>query len=85
MTYATEIEKHSFRRQGYTIVAPKIFGRYEEKDYLKVFVTTFGATYRLYGNRLEMTSGSIVPVAITYKKDGNGHERLGLVIKEGLF
>lgn len=43
---------------------------------LKVFVTTYGATYRLYGNVLDIESGGVIPVAITYRKDSNGNYRL---------
>lgn len=73
LVYATEIEMHSQPQRGFTIVAPKIFGSFEEEGKLKVFVTTFNATYRLYGNVLEMESGSVVPAAITFKKDNNGN------------
>ncbi|NLX64816.1 MAG: hypothetical protein GX022_08610 [Clostridiaceae bacterium] len=73
LVYATEIEKNSQPQRGFTIVAPKIFGSYEENGMLKVFVTTFSATYKLYGNVLEEVGGSVVPSAITYKKDNNGN------------
>jgi|LFRM01.1.fsa_nt_gb beta-lactamase regulating signal transducer with metallopeptidase domain len=73
LVYATEIEKNSQPQRGFTIVAPKIFGSYEEDGLLKVFVTTFSATYKLYGNVLDMVSGSVVPSAITYKKDNRGN------------
>jgi len=73
LVYATEIEKNSQTQEGFTIVAPKIFGSYEEGGLLKVFVTTFSATYKLYGNVLDMVSGSVVPSAITYKKDNSGN------------
>jgi len=73
LVYATEIEKNSQPQQGFTIVAPKIFGSYEENGMLKVFVTTFSATYKLYGNILEEVGGSVIPSAITYKKDNNGN------------
>ena len=73
LVYATEIAMNSQPLGGFTIVAPKIFGSYEEGDLLKVFVTTYSATYKLYGNELEQVGGSIVPSAITYKKDSNGN------------
>ncbi|HHV63523.1 MAG TPA: hypothetical protein GXX46_00340 [Peptococcaceae bacterium] len=76
MVYATEMETYSQRERGFTIVAPKIFGSYEENGLLKVFVTTFSATYKIYGNVLEMESGSVVLSAITYKKDNQGNYML---------
>jgi hypothetical protein len=73
LVYATEIKKNSQPQRGFTIVAPKIFGSYEEDGLLKVFVTTFSATYKLYGNVLDEVGGSVVPSAITYKKDKSGN------------
>ena len=71
LVYATEIEKNSQPKRGFTIVAPKIFGSYEEDGLLKVFVTTYSATYKLYDNVLELVSAGVVPSAITYKKDNS--------------
>jgi len=73
LVYATEVQKYSQPQRGFTIVAPKIFGSYEEGGLLKVFVTTYSATYKLYGNVLEVVGGSVVPSAITYKKDNSGN------------
>lgn len=73
LVYDTEIEKSSdYKRGGFVVVAPKIFGSYEEEDYLKVFATTFHARFKLYGNVLSSEGGGIIPVAITYRKDGSG-------------
>ncbi len=72
LVYATETEKYSDPGRGFTVVAPKIFAYYEEEGLLKVFVTTYSATYRLYGNVVDMVSGGVVPSAITYKKDDSG-------------
>lgn len=73
LVYDTEIEMNSDpERGGFTVVAPKIFGSYEEENLLKVFVTTYSARYKLFGNALSEEGGSIVPVAITYRKDDNG-------------
>lgn len=72
LAYSTEVEMSSQHRSGFTIVAPKIFGSYDEDGKLKVFVTTYSAAYKLYGNVLNMESGSVVPAAITYRKDNNG-------------
>ena len=47
-------------------------GSYGEEDLLKVFVTTYSARYKLYGNALSEEGGSIIPAAITYRKDNSG-------------
>ena len=74
LVYDTEIERDSAsnNRGGFIIVAPKIFGSYEEEDMLKVFVTTYSARYKLFSNTLSQEGGSIIPVAITYRKDNSG-------------
>jgi beta-lactamase regulating signal transducer with metallopeptidase domain len=73
LVYDTEVEKNSdSKRGGFMVVAPKIFGSYEEENLLKVFVTTYSARYKLYGNTLSQEGGSIIPAAITYRKDDNG-------------
>ena len=73
LVYTTEIEKNSQPQRGFTIVAPKIFGSYEEERLLKVFATTFSATYKLYGNVLDEVGGSVIPSAIIYRKDNSGN------------
>lgn len=73
LVYSTEVERNSQPDRGFTVVAPKIFGSYEEGGFLKVFVTTYSATYTLYGNALQVESGGVVPSAITYKKDDKGN------------
>jgi|GEM_PF-1562127 len=83
LVYATETEKYSRPQEGFTVVAPKIHGSYEEDGYLKVFVTTYFATYKLYDNVLDIMTAGVVPSAITFKKDGSGsyipekHEQSG--------
>jgi len=72
LVYDTEISMNSRPQYGFTIVAPKIFGSYEEDGLLKVFVTTYSARYKLYDNVLEQEGGSIVPAAITFKKGDDG-------------
>lgn len=73
LVYATEVEQNSNPQLGFTIVASKIFGSYEEGQLLRVFVTTYSARYKLYDKVLDQVGGLIVPVAITYKKDINGN------------
>lgn len=76
LVYATEIAQNSAPHQGFTIVAPKIFGSYSEGQLLKVFVTTYSAKYRLYDKVLDQVGGGVIPAAITYKKDINGNYML---------
>ncbi|MFZ5967403.1 MAG: hypothetical protein ACOYVK_09555 [Bacillota bacterium] len=76
LVYSAEIEKNKGRRGEFTIVAPHIFGSYEEGDKLKVFATTFSKQYFLYDKTLSAEGGSIVPVAITYVKNADGNYRL---------
>lgn len=72
LVYQTGIEKSKTHREGFTIVAPHIFGSYEEENKLKVFVTTFSSHYRLYDKVLSHEGGAIIPVAITYEKSSDG-------------
>lgn len=74
LVYETELEGNSSlgRRGGFLVVAPIIYGTYQEEDMLKVFVVTYSQVYKLYENTLSDLSGSVIPVAITYKRDGNG-------------
>jgi beta-lactamase regulating signal transducer with metallopeptidase domain len=66
-----EIETASNQRGGFIIVAPSIFGSYEEEGWLKVFATIYSARYKLFGNTLSEEGGSIIPVAMTYRKNDN--------------
>ena len=74
LVYDTEIERDSTSNKGggFIIVAPKVFGSYEEEDLLKVFVTTYSERYKLYGNTLSQEGGSVIPAAITYRRDDDG-------------
>jgi len=76
LVYTTVIEKNSMPDRGFTVIACKIFGSYEEKELMRVFVTTYSSIYRLYGSVLELEGGSVVPAAITYKKDSDGNYQL---------
>ena len=72
LVYDTEVMQHSDPRRGFTIIAPKIFGSYKEGNKLKVFVTTYSATYRLYDKALSEETGGIIPATITYRKSDEG-------------
>lgn len=76
LVYSTEIEMHKASRGEFTIIAPHIFGSYEEGDRLKVFVTTFSKHYYLYDKTLYDEGGAVIPAAITYVKDASGNYAL---------
>lgn len=72
LVYETELERNKVGVEGFTIVAPHIFGSYEDGNKLKVFVTTFSTKYRLYDNILHEVGGGVIPSAITYVKNSDG-------------
>ena len=72
LVYETEIAKSKNHYGGFKIVAPHIFGNYEEDNKLKVIVTTYSSTYKLYGKVLSHEGGSVIPAAITYVKNSDG-------------
>ena len=76
LVYRTIIENFGSSNQGFTIVAPKIFGSYDEIDYLKVFVTANISTFEIYNKNVTNTSGSVIPMALTYQKTPSGNYKL---------
>ena len=72
LVYETEVQKHKGSQGRFVIVAPHIFGSYEEDNKLKVFVTNFSQFYFLYDKTLSAEGGEIVPAAITYVKNPDG-------------
>ncbi len=72
LVYETETAEHQGWGSGFTVAAPQVFGSYEEDGYLKVFVTTFYASYHLYGRTVDMYTAGVVPAAITYKLNADG-------------
>ncbi|MGI1658464.1 MAG: DUF5301 domain-containing protein [Desulfitobacterium sp.] len=74
LVYSTETARYSQPQRGFTVVAPKIFMSSEEGDLLKVFVTTYSATYiiKTASNNASIreVSGGIIPSAITFKRSG---------------
>lgn len=72
LVYVAAVTRYSNPQLGFTVVAPTIFGSYEEKDKLKVFVTVYTGCYKLYENTVTEEGGSIVPAAITFKKNTDG-------------
>lgn len=75
LVYQAIIDQFGNTMQGFTIVAPKIFGSYEEIDYLKVFVTADISTFEIYNKIVTNTSGSVIPMAITFQKTPSGSYR----------
>lgn len=71
LVYDAAVKQYSRPRDGFTVVAPTIFGSYEEGNKLKVFVTVFSNSYRMYGKTLSEVGGSVIPAAITYTKNAD--------------
>ncbi len=76
LVYTTELQKYTDSKRGFTVIAPKIFDRVKEDDLLKVIVTTYRATYKLYENSLYQESASLVPAALTFRMDAQGNYTL---------
>ncbi|PHV69363.1 antirepressor regulating drug resistance protein [Sporanaerobium hydrogeniformans] len=72
LVYEAAMEKYSREDGSFTIVAPYIYGEYEEKNKLKLIVVVYAENYRLYDKVLASVGGSIIPAAITYTKNGDG-------------
>lgn len=75
LVYDTEMSRNA-QPKGFTVVGPKIHGFYEEDNLLKVFTTTYRATYRLYGNMLDLEEDTTIRAAITYRKNSSGYYEL---------
>lgn len=69
----------------FSIVAPKIFGSYEEEDKIKIFTTVSIVAYKYNSNDkiVEEASGGIYPVAITYIKNKDGSYTLEEYLQSG--
>lgn len=72
LIYDTVIKRYSMPGEGFTIVAPTIFGNVSEGNRMRVFVTVFSCRYRLYGRKLIEEGGSVIPAAITFMKGDSG-------------
>lgn len=75
MVYSAAIEKYSDHESNnsVTIVAPHIFGTYENGNELRIFVTVYCSKFKLYGKTLSESGGSIIPAAIIYIKNDAGN------------
>ena len=74
MVYLGAIDRYSGGRNDevVTIVAPRIFGTYENDKELKMFVTVYYSEFKLYDKTLSEYSAGIVPGAIVYSKNNDG-------------
>jgi hypothetical protein len=72
LVYETEAQRNIAKYGEFTIVAPHIFGSYEQDNKLKIFATIYSQSYILYDKTLSEEGGSVIPVAITYVKNTDG-------------
>lgn len=72
LVYDAAVKKYSRSGYGFTVVAPTIFGSFEEGNKLKIIATVYSSSYKLYGKTLSEVGGSVVPAAITYTKGDDG-------------
>ena len=72
LVYDAAVKQYARPDYGFTVVAPTIFGSYEEGNNIKVFVTVYSNRYKLYGKTLSEGGGGIVPAAITFTKNDDG-------------
>lgn len=72
LVYNASVKQYSRPGDGFTVIAPTIFGKYENGNTLKIFATVFSNRYKLYNKTLSEVGGSVVPAAITFIRDGNG-------------
>ena len=56
-------------KNEFTIIAPEIYGSYEEENKIKIFSNIYLQSYIIKDKILERDSASVIPTAITYKKD----------------
>lgn len=73
LVYESETEMHKNKELGFLILAPYIWDYYSEGTRIKVFATIYYSYYNLYGLNLSANGSSIIPVAITYRKDTDGN------------
>lgn len=76
LVYQAAVNKYSRPEDGFTVVAPTIYGSYEEKNKLKIFAIVYASQYKLYEKTLSEAGGSIVPAAITFIRLADGSYEL---------
>jgi len=72
LVYDAAVRQYSRPADGFTVVAPTIFGSFEEENRLKVFATVFSSRFKLYNKTLSEQGGSIVPAAVTFVRGTDG-------------
>ncbi|GAA0722390.1 hypothetical protein GCM10008905_13820 [Clostridium malenominatum] len=78
MVYLAALEKYSAGKGNIThentvtIVAPHIFGTYEDGNQLKIFTTVYYNGFKLYDKTLSQDGAGVVPAAIIYTKNNDG-------------
>lgn len=63
------LNQYGDAKKGFLIYAPTIHGVYEEEGKLRAFVTVHYEHYRLKGKILTGQTGSVIPAAITFKRE----------------
>lgn len=71
LLYHAISERHTPSKDSFMIIAPHIFGSYEDGDQLKIFATIYLSSYKLYNKTLSDEGGSMRPVALTYVKNAD--------------
>lgn len=72
--YETETQKYQgqkYKGNSFLVVAPFIVDTYQDGDVFKVFTVTFASSCVLYGDVVDQYGGSVIPTAITYKKNSD--------------
>lgn len=74
MVYRAALAKYENNKKddAVVIVAPHIFGTYENGNELKIFTTVYYSEFNLYDKTISEQSGGIVPSAIIYTKNNDG-------------
>ncbi len=72
MATAAALTQYDTRESELTIVAPHIFGSYENDGELTIYTTVYYQRYVLYGKTLLEEGAGIVPAAIKYQKNNEG-------------
>lgn len=59
-------------RHGFSVMASKVLGSYQQGSKLKLFARINDGEYSLSGSKLSFLSGSSIPTAVTFTKNANG-------------
>jgi beta-lactamase regulating signal transducer with metallopeptidase domain len=76
LVYSAAMQQYSQEDNGFTVVAPTIYDYFMSGNKLKIFVTVYSNSFKLYDKTLSETGGSIIPAAITYSKNKDGSYQL---------